>query len=134
MGGMGGFNKKQMKKISEKKVLMIKSLEKTLGIVTTAAKMAGIDRTTHYNWILTDNEYKCKVESIYDLAIDFVEGKLYDKIKDGDTTAIIFYLKTKGKKRGYVERSELGLTTQNISSLKLPRYLQKSTDSTPKKT
>jgi hypothetical protein len=32
-------------------------------------------------------------------------------MKDGSTSATIFYLKTKGKKRGYIERSELDLSS-----------------------
>lgn len=121
------------KKPNDKKLLMIQSLEKTLGIVTQAAQLTGIDRTTHYNWMESDHDYKSKVESVNDIAVDFVEGKLLDKIRDGDTTAIIFYLKTKGKKRGYVERSEVGLLTQSMSALKMPMFLMKSTDSTHKK-
>jgi len=39
--------------------------------------------------------------------IDFAESKLYQNIKAGDNTAIIFYLKTQAKHRGYIERSEL---------------------------
>ena len=42
-----------------------------------------------------------------DFCIDIVEKALMKNIEAGDTTAIIFYLKTIGKRRGYVERSEL---------------------------
>ena len=88
------------------KKAMIEALVKSLGVVTTAAKIANIDRGTHYNWLKEDSEYKAAVESIEDIAIDFAESKLHKRIEDGDTTATIFFLKTKGKKRGYVERTE----------------------------
>ena len=46
-------------------------------------------------------------------AIDHVESKLMGAIDDGNVTAIIFFLKTQGKSRGYTERSEPGLTTDD---------------------
>jgi hypothetical protein len=91
------------------KKAMLEALEKSLNIVTTACKSVGIDRHTHYNWLASDDEYKKAVESIDDIAIDFAESKLHKQIDKGDTTACIFYLKTKGKKRGYVERNEYQL-------------------------
>ncbi len=39
--------------------------------------------------------------------LDLAELKLIENINDNDNTAIIFYLKTKGKSRGYVERQEI---------------------------
>ncbi len=39
--------------------------------------------------------------------MDFAESQLYKQIKEGSTAATIFYLKTKGKKRGYIERQEI---------------------------
>lgn len=89
------------------KKAMVEALEKTLGIVTTAAKIVGIDRCTHYEWLKNDPEYKAAVESLDDIVIDFAESQLHKKIKEGDTTATIFYLKTKAKKRGYIERQEI---------------------------
>lgn len=86
---------------------MIEALEKSLGIVTTACISVGIDRGTHYNWLKNDEDYKAKVNAIEDMTIDFAESHLHKKIKGGDTTATIFYLKTKGKKRGYIERTEV---------------------------
>jgi hypothetical protein len=88
------------------KKAMIEALEKSLGIVTTACKIVKIERNTHYRWMREDEEYKEAVNGIEDIAIDFAESKLHSQIDKGDTTATIFYLKTKGKKRGYIERTE----------------------------
>ena len=86
---------------------MIEALEKSLGIVTSACKSVGINRSTHYDWLKIDEDYKAEVESIEDIAIDFAESQLHKQIKDGNPTSTIFYLKTKAKKRGYVERQEI---------------------------
>ena len=88
------------------KVAMLEALEQTLGVVTTACKMVGIERKTHYNWLEQDEDYMLAVKSIEDVAIDFAESQLHKQIKKGSTSATVFYLKTKGKKRGYVERQE----------------------------
>lgn len=93
------------------KKAMIEALEKSLGVVTMAAKSVGIARSTHYNWLKEDEEYRKAVEDLDDIALDFAESRLHQRMKESDTTAIIFYLKTKGKKRGYVERQELDHTS-----------------------
>lgn len=90
-----------------KKQEMLDALEKALGVVTTASKICGVPRMTHYHWMRTDEEYKRAVEDIADVTLDFAESQLHKQIQDGNTTATIFYLKTKGKKRDYVERTEI---------------------------
>jgi len=85
---------------------MIEALEKSLGIVTTACKQIGIARQTHYDWIKQDEEYKSAVDSLQDMVLDFAESQLHKQIQGGEVSSTIFYLKTKGKKRGYVERTE----------------------------
>jgi len=89
---------------------MIEALEKSLGIVTTACKQIGIARQTHYDWLKQDEEYKDAVDSLQDMVLDFAESQLHKQIQQGEVTSTIFYLKTKGKKRGYVERSEIDQT------------------------
>ena len=86
---------------------MLEALDKSLGIVSTAAKVAGIDRSTHYLWLREDPEYKAAVDQIQESVIDFAESHLYKLIKEGNPAANIFYLKTKGKNRGYIERQEI---------------------------
>ena len=102
------------------KSAMLKALEKSLGVVTTACKITGIARSTHYEWLQKDDDYRKQVELIADMALDFAESKLHKQIEKGDTTATIFYLKTKGKKRGYIEKQEIehsGGLTVNITEL-----------------
>lgn len=111
---------------------VLEALEKYKGIVSTACASIGLARSTYYDWYNKDEEFKSKVDEIADVALDFVEGKLFEKINgvmiagkgaDEDDeveqpcykvppsdTAIIFYLKTKGKKRGYIEKTEVDST------------------------
>jgi hypothetical protein len=102
-----------------KKGQMLEALEKSLGIVTTATKAAGISRETHYRWMKEDPEYKEKVDSIGDIALDFAESQLHKQIREGNSTATIFFLKTKGKNRGYIERQEVQQTTENLFNVRI---------------
>lgn len=107
--------KKRRYKSNALKSSMLEALEKTLGVVTPAAKIANLTRKTHYEWLKDDDDYRAAVESIEDLAVDFAETKLHKEISDGNATAIIFYLKTKGRKRGYIERQEVSSTNINFN-------------------
>ena len=84
----------------------LEALEKSLGVVTTAVKTVGIARSTFYEW-MKDDVFKNSVDDIQNIALDFAESQLHKQIQLGNTSATIFYLKTKGKKRGYVERQEI---------------------------
>lgn len=84
------------------------------GIMSTIAERLRCDWHTADKYIKADKSlieaYTAETESVIDLA----ESKLIENIGDNDNTAIIFYLKTKGKKRGYVERSEVETTVTKI--------------------
>lgn len=96
---------------SDNKKRMLKALEDALGVVSMAARTASIDRSTHYQWLKDDENYAAQVESIKDIAVDFAESKLHMRIKEGSDTAIIFFLKTQAKARGYVEKQQIDHTT-----------------------
>ena len=98
--------KKGLQTLHNKK-LMLEALENNLGIVEASRKQVGISRQTHYDWMEKDKDYAAKVQSIRQIVVDFGESKLYENVKKGDVTSIIFLLKTLGKSRGYVERQEI---------------------------
>ncbi len=107
--------------MKQRKKAMLDALEKSLGVVTTAAKNVGIERVTHYRWMEADIEYKAAVEELENVALDFAESHLHKQIKDGSTSATQFLLKTKGKPRGYVEKQEIQ-HSGNIGSL--PKWME----------
>lgn len=111
-----------------KKKAMISALERSLGVVTIACKEVGIARKTHYEWYKEDEDYRNAVDDLADVALDFAESMLHKQIQEKDTTATIFYLKTKGKKRGYIERTEVDTEISgglNLTSEKIKQEIEK---------
>ena len=102
-----------MNKTEHSKKAVLEALEQSLGIVTTACKSAGIGRTIYYEWLKTDEDFRKKVTELENVALDFAESQLHKQINNGNSSATIFFLKTKGKRRGYVERSELDISSGN---------------------
>ena len=101
------------------KKAMLEALEKSLGVVTTACKQVGINRSTHYDWLKNDEEYASQVKALENIVLDFAESQLHKQILDGNTTATIFLLKTKGKSRGYIERQEVVTDTDNFFKVEI---------------
>lgn len=98
---------RKLTKTNAHKKTMIAALESCLGLVTHACKKAGISRVTHYKWLNEDEEYRLACEQVGEIVIDMAESSLYKQIDQGNTAATIFYLKTRGKKRGYQEDQQL---------------------------
>ena len=101
-----------MNKTEHLKKRLIEALEKSLGVVTTACKKVDCSRTTFYQYMRVDKEFAKQVIDIENIALDYAESQLHRQIGDGNTSATIFFLKTKGKKRGYVERNEIDLSSE----------------------
>ena len=116
-----------MNKTEHKKKALLDALEKSLGVVTTACKKVGIGRTMFYEY-MKDNNFREQVDDLQNVALDFAESQLHKQIQDGNTAATIFYLKTKGKNRGYVERQEISGAEGLPNDIKIEIIRSKHTD------
>ena len=85
---------------------MINAIREADGFVTKAAELCQVSRTTFYNYLEKFETVKDALVDVREGRHDFVENKLMEAISSGNITAIIFYLKTQCKDRGYVERQQ----------------------------
>ena len=76
------------------------------GLVTVAADRLGCTPRTVRLYIERYPTVKEAWEDASDRILDFGESKLIEQVKKGEGWAVCFLLKTKGRKRGYVERYE----------------------------
>lgn len=102
--------KKEQARTRKAKKAMLAYLRDELASITIACDKTGISRETHYFWFKTDKDYAKAVVEVAERELDFAESELKKLIKDGNPQVIMFYLKTKGRKRGYVERQETELS------------------------
>lgn len=81
--------------------------KKGCNITATCVALKNISRTTFYKWREEDEKLDEALTNVEEELIDFSESKLMEQVSEGNLTAIIFHLKTKGKKRGYIEGLEV---------------------------
>ena len=74
------------------------------GNIKQSCIKANMGRSTYYGWIDDDKEFENEVRDVNEELLDFTESQLMKHITKGNLTAIIFYLKTKGQSRGYIEK------------------------------
>ena len=117
-----------------KKETLLQALESSLGIVSTACNRSGISRSSFYKWYKEDEEFRKKVDEIDNLKLDFVESKLFKNIENEKEKSIIFYLQHKGHKRGYIQRQNINLTSneEDIKKIEIEIIESKGNSSSTK--
>lgn len=111
-----------MKNPEKNKENLLKALKRHNGLVSPACSDARISRNQYYLYLKQDEEFKQAVDNINESVTDIVESKLLEKIQEGDTKCILFYMKYKGKKRGYTESVDItsnGETLNTITSINI---------------
>lgn len=96
---------------------------KKAGNISSTCTALGINRTTFNEWKEKYPKLSQLLDEVDESLIDFSESKLLEQINEGNLTAIIFHLKTKGKKRGYVESME-----QNVNVNPFEKLIQELPD------
>jgi predicted DNA-binding protein YlxM (UPF0122 family) len=84
-----------------------KVVDKYDGNIAAIARHFKVTRQTIYNRIKESVTLQDAIKDARESILDDAESELYKQVKDGNTTALIFFLKTQGKGRGYVERQEM---------------------------
>ncbi len=117
-----------------KKDALLQALENSLGIVSTACNRSGISRSSFYKWYKEDEEFRKKVDEIDNVKLDYVETKLFKNIENEKEKSIIFYLQHKGHKRGYVQRQNINLTSneEDIKKIEIEIIESKGNSSSTK--
>ena len=99
-------------KVRNQKKRFIESLARNRGLLTKAYAETGIQSRQHHRWLTEDPAYCTALELVQDVNLDFAENALFDRMAK-DTTAIIYYLNNKGKKRGYSPPNQVNATQVN---------------------
>jgi hypothetical protein len=121
----------------EQKLQFVEIFRKNAGDISLSCKAFGMDRVTFYEWFNNDKTFHDQIETVRDELLDFAESQLFRLMrgipiidKTGKQTgwsekpnpaSVIFYLKTKGKLRGYIERSEI--IQQNVKHIDGINYI-----------
>lgn len=76
------------------------------GLVSVAAKQLGMARQSLYERINREPELAAILKDARETVLDIAEGRLLQKVNQGDLGAICFLLKCQGKARGWIEKPE----------------------------
>ena len=93
----------------QQKTAVVAEIIRCKGFKAVACTNVKLNPRTFRQWMADDEEFRQAVEDAVEIARDFrddkAEQKLFEQVEGGDTTAIIFYCKTRLKNRGYTERA-----------------------------
>lgn len=93
-------------KVNKERIL--KALESSLGVVTTALKTTELSRTNYYRWLKEDEEFAKKVQEIENIQKDFIKSKYLECVKDKVPSIVMHAAKTR---LGWNETNKLDITS-----------------------
>lgn len=106
---------------------MREALEKSEGLYYLAARYLKCHAKTVEKYVKRHAALKELVHQKKGERIDTVEDVLWDKAKRGEPWAVIFFLKTQGRSRGYTERYEFSHEFKGMSDADLLKFIAERT-------
>lgn len=100
-----------------KKRKLLEALEKNMGLVSYACHSSGVSKWFYYEQYKKDEVFKRDVDEIQNAKLDMAEATLIKEIQSGNIIATIFFLKTKGRGRGYIEQHRHELANEEGKKL-----------------
>lgn len=97
------------------KKLFLQELERHVGVIQDACDAVDMGVTTYERWCKEDDDFNKKANDIINTQVVFVEGKLFKKVKEENLDGIKFYLKCKGKHRGWIEGDNIIIQQNNVN-------------------
>lgn len=86
---------------------VIEALTATGGIVTAAASMLGVSRSTVNRFIKANPDVQAAKDVINETILDLAEGEMLKSLKAGDGQMVRWFLDRRGGSRGYSPRQEI---------------------------
>jgi hypothetical protein len=105
---MKNIRKMEQNRTKINKERLLKALESSLGVITTALKSTDLSRTNYYKWLKEDEEFAEQVKEIENIQQDFIKSKYYECVKDKVPSVVIHAAKTR---LGWNETNKVDLTS-----------------------
>lgn len=112
-----------MKKITEAQ--MLEAIKNTQGLISKIQKRLEAATGEHWNWETVKNYIEkwesCQeaVKAEKEAMLDLAENNVFKELISGDIHTSKWYLKMKGKERGYVETQEIQMSNQDPLNINL---------------
>jgi hypothetical protein len=105
---------------------VIDAIKRSRGFISQAAKILKCTNATVYHYKERYSEVEDAIKNERESLLDFAESKLLENINNNDNAAIIFFLKTQGKHRGYSEREQITIKN-DFTNFQIPKNINNLT-------
>jgi hypothetical protein len=105
---------------------VIDAIKRSRGFISQAAKILKCTNATVYHYKERYSEVEEAIKNERESLLDFAESKLLENINNNDNAAIIFFLKTQGKHRGYSEKEQITIKN-DFTNFQIPKNINNLT-------